>query len=144
MAQSFFCLVSFYGYSTVSSAFDTISTASKSRRQRSGDVTKLTIRGVRAVRPGKVVWIQVADVSFFNWHPFTVASATRENEITVAFRALGGYTKRANMAVDTARKATGEGQKLQSLKIRVDGPYGVGHLQWGTTPSLFLLLAESG
>jgi predicted ferric reductase len=37
-----------------------------------------------------------------------------------------------------------ESQQWQSLKVRVDGPYGVGHVQWGFNPVTVLVAGGIG
>lgn len=100
--------------------------------QYQGEVIKLKIRGIKSSDPGKIVWIQIPDVSFWNWHPFTLAPARVEDEIAVAIRGLGGYTRRLQLAMHGPRRQRAdESQQSKPPRIRVDGPYGVGRLQWG-------------
>jgi predicted ferric reductase len=54
-----------------------------------GDVTKFKVCGLRTFHPGQIFWIQIPQVSFLNWHPFTVASAPGEDEHKIAIRGIG-------------------------------------------------------
>lgn len=120
----------------------------------SGSVTKFNITGVAPSRPGQIAWIQIPSVSFFNWHPFTIASAPGQNETTVAIRALDSWTREAQNfgEGDTTAQSTINEIELQGnastevsySKIRVDGPYGVGHLTWGARPVVVLVAGGIG
>jgi predicted ferric reductase len=117
-----------------------------SAKQYSGDVTKFKIRGFHTIHPGQIAWIQIPEISFSNWHPFTVASAPGDDEATVAVRGLGGYTKRVQSLLTAAKEVQGEGgaDEMRPLKMRVDGPYGVGGIQWGVHPLTVLVAAGIG
>lgn len=121
-----------------------------------GGVTKFRVKGkmLRPRSPGQIVWVQIPDISFFNWHPFTVASVPCEADgsITIAVRGLGGYTRKLqneagnfkqNVASDDMT-ATVAMSPVKQLKVRIDGPYGVGRLQWGTQPVAVLVAGGVG
>ncbi|KAK4062656.1 uncharacterized protein Triagg1_9774 [Trichoderma aggressivum f. europaeum] len=121
----------------------------------SGGVTKFNITGAAPSQPGQIAWVQIPSVSFFNWHPFTIASAPGQNETTVAIRALGSFTKKVqNVGEDDAKVAqstTTEGGTYEAVstemnfpKLQIDGPYGVGHLQWGAHPVIVLVAGGIG
>jgi predicted ferric reductase len=133
----------------------------------SGNVTKFKIEGRQVTHPGQIAWIQIPSVSFFNWHPYTIASAPGDEHAVFAIRGLGKYTKRLNhsamenkstpihtstssaeqnkdalnMSTSASPKATtGEG----SLKLRIDGPYGVSSTRWGLFPVTILIAGGIG
>ncbi|KAF7593535.1 hypothetical protein BBP40_011263 [Aspergillus hancockii] len=112
--------------------------------QYEGDVTKLKICGIVSLLPCRVVWVQIPSVSFCDWHPFTVASVGTDNEITVAIRGLGGYTRAVQTAIDVSRQFNVTGEESTSLRVRVDGSYGVGRLQWGLYPLTVLVAGGIG
>jgi predicted ferric reductase len=112
--------------------------------QYEGGVTKLKVRGIPSLHPCKIVWIQIPSVCFWDWHPFTVASVGTDNEITVAIRGLGGYTRAVQTAVDVAQQFSVNSEESTSLRVRVDGPYGVGRLQWGLYPLTVLIAGGIG
>ncbi|EPE34249.1 Ferredoxin reductase-like, C-terminal NADP-linked [Glarea lozoyensis ATCC 20868] len=140
----------------------------KSITTLSGDVTKFTIEGRQVTHPGQIAWVQIPGVSFLNWHPFTVASAPGQEHAVFAIRGLGGYTKRLNHLamdnnIDSTKKmstSSAEPDKSSSimptsvsntsvttdkpLKIRVDGPYGVGGTRWGLYPVTVLVAGGIG
>ncbi|KAK1750989.1 ferredoxin reductase [Echria macrotheca] len=107
-----------------------------------GDVVKIQLegRGVAASLPAQMAWIQIPGLSALNWHPFTIASPPEDHQTaTFAIRGLGGYTKEIH-------KVAGQEGMMDSaaLKIRVDGPYGVGRLQWARYPIVALVAGGIG
>lgn len=128
------------------------SVAVKSVTTYPGDLVKLKFDGVKTSAPGQIVWIQIPGVSFFNWHPFTVASAPGSEEATVAIRGLGAYTKKVQSLVDEKKNAEGEMMNTEEMamaqsnafRMRVDGPYGVGGTQWGNHPVTILVAGGIG
>lgn len=100
-----------------------------------GDLTKLQVKGIRRALPGQIVWIQIRGVSLLNWHPFTVANVSNEDSpvTTIAIRGLGGFTKAIS-------ELSGTHENTESLRVRLDGPYGVGRFYW-PTQALTVLIA---
>ncbi|KAJ6784409.1 hypothetical protein PWT90_09470 [Aphanocladium album] len=95
-----------------------------------GDLTKLKVSGVRAAKPGQMIWIQFLGISWAHWHPFTVASVAPDSTLpttTIAIRGLGGYTLAVQRLAD---KAPAPDEARRSVRIRLDGPYGVGRFHW--------------
>lgn len=115
-----------------------------------GNVTKLKFEGVKTASPGQIAWIQIPSVSFANWHPFTIASAPGENVGVIAVRALGGYTRRVQKIAadgDSMMDGNASTQQLavpEHVKMRMDGPYGVGRLQWTRYPVVVLVAGGIG
>jgi predicted ferric reductase len=103
--------------------------------QHAGHVTKFTVTGLRRHTPSQVAWIQIPALSVLNWHPFTIVSVpSSEDEAIFAIRGLGGYTKKLHDEAATATSGAASCPKMPNppaLSMRVDGPYGVGHLPWG-------------
>lgn len=112
--------------------------------QYEGDVTKLKLHGLAAPRPGMVAWIQVKNVSFLNWHPFTVVPGHSRNEITVAVRGLGTYTRKVHLSTRDQNDSAGQEQAMEKFQVRVDGPYGVGRLQGAIYPLTVLVAGGIG
>lgn len=114
----------------------------ESTEYHEGDVTKLQLRGMRVAAPGQMVWLQLPGVSRLNWHPFTVASsvaltgddamltATMTPRTTVAIRGLGGYTSAVQALVEKESNPTAATVSGRSLRVRLDGPYGVSRFNW--------------
>lgn len=109
----------------------------------SGDLVKIKCTGVRAAQPGQIVWIQLPSISFVNWHPFTVASVSQDARptTTIAVRGLGAYTT-------AVQKLPGADKDLQSdikdIRLRIDGPYGVGRFNWAKTKLAILVAGGVG
>lgn len=108
-----------------------------------GNVTKFKVKGIRTTHPGQVAWVQIPNVSFLNWHPFTIASAPGDvgGRATIAVRGLGGYTKNVQHAHDDYKREPSPSNDSHTalsldlkIRMRLDGPYGVGRVQWGHLP----------
>ncbi|KAM7192561.1 ferredoxin reductase [Naviculisporaceae sp. PSN 640] len=139
-----------------------------------GDVTKLRFEGkMLSPRPGQIVWVQVPGVSWLNWHPFTIipfvygessASKGQTEGGTIAIRALGGYTRKVMGHLLAAKPEPGHHGNCNdtedyrpnnlgdtnmtsvasSVKIRIDGPYGQGRLQYSNYPVIVLVAGGIG
>lgn len=86
------------------------------RITRQGDSALITLapRG-RAMRwrPGQFVFLGAPEAGMGEPHPFTIASAPRaDGSMTLAIRALGGWTRRL------------PGALREGAAVRVEGPYG--------------------
>jgi respiratory burst oxidase len=64
---------------------------------------------------GQYVFLNFPQVSFLEWHPFTLASGPDEEHLEVMIKGLGDYTKKLMVIAEKS----GDHQLL----IRVDGPY---------------------
>ncbi|KAF5595127.1 ferric-chelate reductase [Fusarium subglutinans] len=118
-----------------------------------GNVTKFKVKGLRTRTPGQVVWLQIPKVSFVDWHPFTVASAPNDPEktATIAVRGLGGFTKavqyadcRGDLNLHGYVSLDSNSMMAHPLKMRLDGPYGVGSVSWGLLPVTVLVAGGIG
>jgi len=109
-----------------------------------GGVTKFKVEGMRSVRPGQIVWVQIPGISWLNWHPFSIASGPGE-DTTVAIRGLGGFTKKVQRLDEASGGAENKDvQVVTKLKMRLDGPYGVGGIQWGLYPVTVIVAGGIG
>lgn len=87
-------------------------------------------------KSGQWLFIQVPDVSGFQWHPFTITSCPSDPYISVHVRQVGDFTKQLAevLGINNQRKtlaldpmgvydlAVQNGQRMPKLKV--DGPYG--------------------
>lgn len=98
--------------------------------------------------PGQWIFIQVPEVSRFQWHPFTISSAPDDPYISIHVRQVGDFTKQLSkllgatpqLSAQIAESIKGGFKSDESLArgffnitrlksinlpvIRVDGPYG--------------------
>lgn len=117
-----------------------------------GGVTKFKVKGRmlrKMMRPGQVVWVQLPSVSYLNWHPFTIGSAPNSADGTaiLAIRGLGAYTCGLQFAAEDFKNEVPSIETATTgdrLKMRLDGPYGVGRLQWGAWPVTVLVAGGIG
>lgn len=131
-----------------------------------GDVTKIRVEGLERTHPGQIAFVQLPGVSFLNWHPFTIASAPQDSTATFAIRGLGGFTNKVqrlaaeaggadamssvssvSMMARDPSKPTGGPVIVKpgaDLKIRLDGPYGTGALQYEQFPVVAIVAGGIG
>ncbi|WOO85418.1 Putative respiratory burst oxidase G [Vanrija pseudolonga] len=79
---------------------------------------KTTIPGSRIFNysAGQYLFMQVPELSFFQWHPFTI-SVCLDKEVQLHIKTDGNWTGRL-------RKLATNGEKETTIKIGIDGPYG--------------------
>ena len=87
-------------------------------------------------RAGQYIFICCPEVSYFQWHPFTLTSAPEEDYISVHIRVVGDFTTALAKALGCdfdskekgGSKSTGTGTKPPINKVlprvMVDGPFG--------------------
>ena len=111
-------------------------------KQYPGQLTKIKFRGLRTYTPGQIAWIRFPGVSFFHWHPFTIASAPGQEEAVVAIRGIGGYTKRLHSLIANSNASVESG--TPEVKLRAEGAHGVGSVEWGAYPVTVLVAGGVG
>lgn len=79
-------------------------------------------------RAGQYVYLNCADVSWLQWHPFTLTSAPEEGFAAVHMRIVGDWTRalalRLGVEFDEKGVVVGYLPPSQLPKILLDGPYG--------------------
>ena len=117
-------------------------------RYHAGDVVKLQVAGVTTKYPAQMAWIQLPSVSALAWHPFTIASSPGEQTATIAIRALGRYTKKAQNLDASCDMSTTKGHAgahgCDQPRMRLDGPFGVGNPRWTQYPAVALVAGGIG
>lgn len=96
----------------------------------------------KATRAGQYIFINCPDVSYWQWHPFTLTSAPEEDFISVNIKMVGDWTKAFGGALGcqlkedkekagTAGGGAKEGELVREAplkqilpRIMVDGPFG--------------------
>ncbi|KJZ73024.1 hypothetical protein HIM_07596 [Hirsutella minnesotensis 3608] len=117
--------------------------------QFAGDVTKFSTRGLVKSNPCQIVWAQLPGSSFLDWHPFTVMGSPDGSDSisSIAVRGLGRGTKRAQeitgQQIDKALPNNSI-EPCSVVRLRLDGPYGVGRIRWGRLPLTILIAGGIG
>lgn len=109
--------------------------------QHPSNVMELQIKKEKTTtRAGQYIFLSCPEVSYFQWHPFTLTSAPEEDYISVHIRVVGDFTGALAKAVgcDFEKKAKGDapaGGKVVGTRenppvnrtlprVMVDGPFG--------------------
>jgi len=111
--------------------------------QHPSNVVELQIKKEKTTtRAGQYIFICCPEVSYFQWHPFTLTSAPEEDYISVHIRVVGDFTGALAKAVgcDFETKGKGKGDKGDTggkvvgrsdnplnrtlPRVMVDGPFG--------------------
>ncbi|KAJ7171086.1 NADPH oxidase B [Mycena filopes] len=113
--------------------------------QHPSDVMELQIKKEKtSARAGQYIFINCPEISYYQWHPFTLTSAPEEDYISVHIRVVGDFTKALSRAVgcdfESARALKGaaaapkEGKVVNAItnpsvnrvlpRIMIDGPFG--------------------
>jgi NADPH oxidase len=67
-------------------------------------------------QPGQYIYVKCFSLAKFEWHPFTVTSASEEDYVSVHIRTVGNWTK--ELAKSLAK------YPLDVPRLSIDGPYG--------------------
>ncbi|KAI0943022.1 hypothetical protein AcW1_002763 [Taiwanofungus camphoratus] len=108
--------------------------------QHPSNVMEIQIKKEKTTtRAGQYIFICVPEISYFQWHPFTLTSAPEEDYISVHIRVVGDFTRAFAVAVgcdfDSKTKGGDAGGKLIGTdmnppvnrvlpRVMVDGPFG--------------------
>jgi NADPH oxidase 2 len=89
------------------------------------------------MRAGQYIFLSCPEISYFQWHPFTLTSAPEEDYISVHIRVVGNFTSALAEAVgcdfdsksDSSGKDAGGKVVTPALnrilpRVMVDGPFG--------------------
>jgi len=110
--------------------------------QHPSNVVELQIKKEKTTtRAGQYIFICCPEVSYFQWHPFTLTSAPEEDYISIHVRVVGDFTRTLANAVGCDFDSKGKGDKGDDAggrvigksdnplnrtlpRIMVDGPFG--------------------
>jgi NADPH oxidase len=72
--------------------------------------------------PGQYLYVNIPEISKFQWHPFTISSTPQEGFSSIHVKVVGDWT---NALYDLVSKENSEkGENVGFPSIRIDGPYG--------------------
>ncbi|KAJ7769219.1 NADPH oxidase [Mycena maculata] len=131
--------------------------------QHPSDVMELQIKKERTTaRAGQYIFINCPEISFFQWHPFTLTSAPEEDYISVHIRVVGDFTRALARSVGCdfesgrskgAAAATG-GKVINAVtnpainrvlpRIMIDGPFGTSSEEFLNYETVLLVGAGIG
>ena len=72
-------------------------------------------------KPGQYLFLNIPQVSKFQWHPFTISSTPEEGFVSIHVRIVGDWTKQVADLLGCYRE---ESPVTKVPKICIDGPYG--------------------
>ncbi|KAL4441147.1 hypothetical protein ABPG74_002097 [Tetrahymena malaccensis] len=82
------------------------------------NITKISMKKENSnYKGGQYFFLMIPKISYFQWHPFSVFSASYEDEIVIYVKSLGDWTSELY-------KIAGDQGKPTEVKGYVDGPYG--------------------
>ena len=93
-------------------------------------------------RAGQYILLSCPEISYFQWHPFTLTSAPEEDYISVHVRVVGDFTRALAVAVGCSfdKKVDGRGNVISEAtvpringvmpRLMIDGPFGAASEDW--------------
>jgi len=105
-----------------------------------GDITRIRfpksgiLKKLGLYRVGQYVFLNFPGVNFFEWHPFSITSAPKEDFVEVNIKTIGDYTTALNELA----------KNKQKLTVRCEGPYGNLNLNYRRFPVLLLVCGGIG
>lgn len=94
---------------------------------------------------GQYCFIMIPELSYFEFHPFTISSAPHENEIKFHIRTLGNWTQRLHDYLLT-KEFVHNGKTINGtqLIIHVEGPFGISSVDFENTEISKVILLVTG
>jgi NADPH oxidase len=75
-------------------------------------------------KPGMYLFLNVPELSRFQWHPFTITSTPEEPFISIHIRLMGDWTKQLAELIGTFKGGITSKNASRLPTLRVDGPFG--------------------
>lgn len=75
-------------------------------------------------KPGMYLFINIPEVSKFQWHPFTITSTPEEGFVSIHVRLLGNWTKKAAEVLGCFKGGIDKSNMNRLPTLRIDGPFG--------------------
>lgn len=130
--------------------------------QHPSKVMELQIKKEKTTaRAGQYIFLSCPEISYFQWHPFTLTSAPEEDYISVHIRVVGDFTSALAKAVGCDFESKGEkeasaaGGKVVGTatnpplnrvlpRVMVDGPFGTASEDFDKFETILLVGAGIG
>jgi len=74
--------------------------------------------------PGQYLFMNVPEVSPYQWHPFTITSTPYEDFVSIHIRQVGDFTKALGHRLGCSSSSTYKANDILLPALRIDGPYG--------------------
>ncbi|RNA41959.1 cytochrome b-245 heavy chain, partial [Brachionus plicatilis] len=80
------------------------------------NVIELQVKKMNRIkyRAGQYIFLNVSEISYFEWHPFTITSAPDDQYLSVHIRCTGDWTGKLSKKLEEKKE----------LKMSIDGPFG--------------------
>ncbi|KAJ3207164.1 hypothetical protein HK099_000338, partial [Clydaea vesicula] len=75
-------------------------------------------------KPGMYLFINIPEVSVYQWHPFTITSTPEEGFISIHIRLLGNWTNQAAKVLGCFKDGIDKSNLSKLPVLRIDGPFG--------------------
>ena len=78
-------------------------------------------------QPGQWIFINVPEVSKWQWHPFTITSCPSDPYVSIHIRQVGDFTKSLGNVLESKAVSAGGNALITARNmptLRVDGPFG--------------------
>lgn len=105
-----------------------------------GDVLKLAVPKCFEYRAGQYADVMIPSISKTQWHPFTIASAPHEEDLTFFIKSTGGWTSQLHAQLS----AMIEKGTRDRISVHVRGPYGAPAQHVGQFESVVLISGGVG
>jgi predicted ferric reductase len=114
-----------------------------------GDTTEIVIsksepgaHSFSSLQPGQFVFVNVPEISLFEWHPFTVSSSPTEAEMTLHVKRMARFEWSGRL-YSLAKYYDTSTNVMLPPRVCIDGPYGV-PLQYQKYKSVVLIAGGIG
>ncbi|KAJ3089858.1 hypothetical protein HK102_005315 [Quaeritorhiza haematococci] len=75
-------------------------------------------------KPGQYLFLNIPEVSFFEWHPYTITSTPEEGFISLHMRVCGDWTRKAAKILGSFQNGITKANQSILPTLRIDGPFG--------------------
>ncbi|KAL6050262.1 Ferric oxidoreductase domain-containing protein [Balamuthia mandrillaris] len=99
---------------------------------------------------GQWVLVNIPSISWHQWHPFSISSAPQQPTMTLHIKDSGGWTHRLSERLKRQQEEEdddenkGNKQKQESLRLKVDGPWGKTAISYSRYKTVAIFAAGAG